>query len=97
MSSTIIIINHFYIALFSALEQTHCAHMWFYIFFFFFHHIALIASWVYNKGNFLHLVWKKGTGLQQNCCKVSDYRLGPALKKNPYIKIKKTFFISLNL
>ena len=26
-----------------------------------------------------------GTGLQQNCCKVSDYQLGPALKKNPYI------------
>jgi len=31
-------------------------------------------------------VWKKGTGLQQNCCKVSDYQLGPAVKKNP-IKI----------
>ena len=27
----IIIINHFYIALFSALEQTHCARMWFYM------------------------------------------------------------------
>ena len=32
-------------------------------------------------------MWKKGTGLQQNCCKVSDYQLGPALKKNPYIYI----------
>ena len=34
-------------------------------------------------------IWceKKGTGLQQNCCKVSDYQLGPALKKNPYIYI----------
>ena len=30
---------------------------------------------------------KKGTGLQQNCCKVSDYQLGPALKKNPYTHI----------
>ena len=49
------------------------------------HHIALIASWVYNKGNFIHLVWKKGTSVQQNCCKVSDYQLGPALKKNPYM------------
>ena len=55
----------------------------------FLHHIALIASWVYNKGNFLHLVWKKVTGLQQNCCKVSDYQLGPALKKNPYIESQK--------
>ena len=35
------------------------------------------------------MVWKgekkKGTHLQQNCCNVSDYQLGPALKKNPYI------------
>ena len=27
----IIIIDHFYIALFSALEQTHCARVWFYM------------------------------------------------------------------
>ena len=27
----IIIVDRFYIALFSALEQTHCAHMWFYM------------------------------------------------------------------
>ena len=27
----IIIIDRFYIALFSALEQTHCARMWFYM------------------------------------------------------------------
>ena len=27
----IIIIDSFYIALFSALEQTHCARMWFYM------------------------------------------------------------------
>ena len=27
----IIIINRFYIALFSALEQTHCARVWFYM------------------------------------------------------------------
>ena len=57
------------------------------------HQIALIASWVYNKGNFIHLVWNKGTGLQQNCCKVSDYQLGPPLKKNPFI----TFQTSLAL
>ena len=28
---TIIIIDRFYIALFSAFEQTHCARMWFYM------------------------------------------------------------------
>ena len=31
VSVIIIIIDRFYIALFSALEQTHCARMWFYM------------------------------------------------------------------
>ena len=31
LTSDIIIIDRFYIALFSALEQTHCARMWFYM------------------------------------------------------------------
>ena len=31
VSIIIMIIDHFYIALFSAFKQTHCAHMWFYV------------------------------------------------------------------
>ena len=31
VTTTIIIIDRFYIALFSAVEQTHCARMWFYM------------------------------------------------------------------
>ena len=38
-----------------------------------------------TKGIFSIWCEKKGIGLQQNCCKVSDYQFGTALKKNPYI------------
>ena len=51
--------------------------------------IADSFSIAYNKGNFLHLVWKKGTDLQQNCFNVSDYQLRPALKKNPYANLNQ--------
>ena len=50
------------------------------------HHIALIASWVYNKREFSPFGVEKKELVYNKTCKVSDYQLGPALKKkNPYI------------
>ena len=54
VSCRYVIINHFYIALFSALEQTHCARMWFYMSEYFFYSAFLN---IHRSGVLTALAW----------------------------------------
>ena len=73
----IIIIHSFYIALFSALEQTHCAHVacdsdWVTVssFFFFFFFIARIIN-IHGSGVLITLFACCMAGATRNCCRLS--------------------------